>query len=380
MKRLTGVLLALMLTVSMIVPHNVQAASAVKMQLRNGTMKTYNNKKSYVYINGKKINCSKVPIFMKEGAYMGAATKVFKNSSLKVTKKNSGNKLTLSYRGNTLTMTENSRKAVCNGEAVTLAAAPIKATYKISGLYRWIVPIKSVCWRLGIEYKLSNGKIYLTGKANAAVATTEKKQETTTSNQTQQTNKSEKPIILVLDAGHGGVDSGATGNGLKEKNLNLAIIRGAKQYFDKDSRFKVYYTRTSDTYPSLDDRCVLANKKDADLFLSVHINSASASANGTETLYNKNRLKTTEKNGINSLEFATAMQKAVIKTTGFRNRGLVNRTGLRGLNQTKMPACLIEYGFISNAREAKTMNANTARYGKELYQAIVNFMRSKNKI
>ena len=48
MKRLTGVLLALMLTVSMIVPHNVQAASAVKMQLRNGTMKTYNNKKSYV--------------------------------------------------------------------------------------------------------------------------------------------------------------------------------------------------------------------------------------------------------------------------------------------------------------------------------------------
>ena len=75
-----------------------------------------------------------------------------------------------------------------------------------------------------------------------------------------------------------------------------------------------------------------------------------------------------------------AMQKAAVKTTGLTNRGLVNRTGLRVLNKTHMPACLIEYGFISNPKEERTMYANTARYGKELYQALVNYMKAEGKI
>lgn len=187
-------------------------------------------------------------------------------------------------------------------------------------------------------------------------------------------------VTMVIDAGHGGSDSGATGNGLKEKNLNLAIVLAAKKYFDNDSRFKVYYTRTADTYPSLDDRCKLANNNNVDLFLCVHINSASSSARGTETLYNPNRNLATAKNGITSKDFATAMQKAVVETTGFTNRGLKSRTDLRVLNQTNMPACLIEYGFISNTREARIMNANTAKYGKELYNAVVNFMKTKGRI
>ena len=88
----------------------------------------------------------------------------------------------------------------------------------------------------------------------------------------------------------------------------------------------------------------------------------------------------TTKNGITSKDFATAMQQAVIATTGFTNRGLKSRTDLRVLNQTNMPACLIEYGFISNSTEARIMNANTERYGKELYEAVVNYLKTKGRI
>ena len=169
MKRLAGLLMGLVMTVVLIAPQNAQAASTVQMKYRSGTTKIFQNKKNYIYVNGKKINTSRVPVFMKDGAYVGASTKIFKNSSLKVKKTNSGNKVTLKYRGNTLTMTENKKTAVWNGKKTTLGAAPFKATYTNSGLYRWIVPIKSVCMRLGIDYKLSGGKIYISGKANSNI-------------------------------------------------------------------------------------------------------------------------------------------------------------------------------------------------------------------
>lgn len=176
------------------------------------------------------------------------------------------------------------------------------------------------------------------------------------------------------------MDSGATGNGYREKNMTLSILLGAKRMFDNDSRFKVYYTRTSDSYPSLTDRSNLANNYDADLFVSIHINSASASAHGTETLYNSSRNTVTAKDGMTSRELASYIQRAVVSTTGFTNRGLKNRTDLSVLNRTKMPACLIEYGFISNTKEAREMNANTTRYGQELYQAIVGYLQSEGKL
>ena len=81
-------------------------------------------------------------------------------------------------------------------------------------------------------------------------------------------------------------DSGAVANGYKEKNMTLKIVQAAKSYFDDDPDIKVYYTRLSDTYPSLTERSDLANEVGADRFYSVHINSAGSSATGTETLYN----------------------------------------------------------------------------------------------
>jgi len=396
MKRLISTLAVFLLIFSLFVPQSVQASSKVKVHYK-GTSTTYSRKKTYVYINGKKKKLSSTPVFLKSGAFVGPLDKIFKNSSLKVKCKFSGNKVTLTYKKKKLVLTNGSIDVKLNGkkEYDALGAIPMQnARYSGTKTKRWIVPIKSVCRRLGINYLLDEdtGKIYISApkkaKASAvpAAATTAKKMAaTTTVSKTTaatagQTSTLGRQVVLVIDAGHGGVDSGAVGKLYREKNLTLAIVLGAKKYFDNDSRFKVYYTRVSDTYPSLDDRCKLANNKDADMFICVHINSASSSATGTETLYNNSRLNTTKKNGITSKQLAYAMQKAAVKTTGFTNRGLVNRTGLRVLNKTDMPACLIEYGFISNPKEERTMYANTARYGKELYQALVNYMKAEGKI
>lgn len=405
MKRIMGVFLALMLAVSVCVPQSGNAASTsstVKVKYK-GTTKTYQKKKTFIYVNGKKVSLSQTPVFMKSGTYVGSLTHIFVNSSLKVSSKKSGNKITLQYKSNKLTLTDGSRTVTWNGKKQknVLGTSPMKdAKYSGSNTSRWIVPLKSVCLRLKIAYKVEAGNIYIgtvpkknastvnsssstTATKNNTSSTTEKKNNTSaTTENKNNTSQTKKQVVLVLDAGHGGSDSGATNKNLKlqEKNLNLAIILEAKKYFDKDSRFKVYYTRTLDMYPSLSDRCKLANNKNADVFISVHINSYSASSKGTETLYNNSRNVTTAKNGITSKDLATQIQKAVVKTTGFTNRGLKNYTNLAVLNKTNMPACLIEYGFISNPTEAKKMDANKARYGKELYQAIVTYMKDKDKI
>ena len=89
--------------------------------------------------------------------------------------------------------------------------------------------------------------------------------------------------IIVLDAGHGGSDPGASGNGLIEKNLTLSMLNKARALFDSDGTIKCYATRTTDTYPSFNDRTDLGNDV-GDAFISIHINAAAnTSAAGTET-------------------------------------------------------------------------------------------------
>lgn len=175
--------------------------------------------------------------------------------------------------------------------------------------------------------------------------------------------------IIVIDAGHGGSDSGAAANGYKEKNMTLSIVKAAKNYFDNDSRYKVYYTRLSDTYPSLSERSALANNVGADRFISVHINSAGSTATGTETLYNSGGYKSTS--GLTSYKWSSAVHPYIKSATGFKNRGLVNRTGLAVLRNTKTASTLTEIGFLSNKSEAKKMNSNLSNYGKAVYNSIV---------
>ena len=180
--------------------------------------------------------------------------------------------------------------------------------------------------------------------------------------------------IVVIDAGHGGTDSGAVGNGLREKDLTLSIVLGAKKYFDEDKNYAVYYTRTTDTYPSLTARSQLANDVGADYFLSCHINSAGATAKGSETLYNSQGYKAT--NGVTSYKWAANVHNFTKAATGFTNRGLVNRTGLAVLRHTRTASTLTEFGFITNKAEATSMKANTGKYGKAMYNSVVKMFQT----
>lgn len=182
--------------------------------------------------------------------------------------------------------------------------------------------------------------------------------------------------VIVLDAGHGGSDSGATGHGYREKDFTLGIVLAAKVFFDNNSDYKVYYTRTTDVYPSLSARYELANGVEADLFISVHINSAdSVTATGTETLYNPDRNKVSAA-GLSCYQVASITHKHVLASTGLKNRGLKERctrlkNGLAVLNYNNGPATLTEIGFISNQTEAKQMAANLKNYGTAIYNAVV---------
>ena len=294
---------------------------------------------------------------------MGPVGAILKNSKLKVKATAKGDKLTLTYGPNTVVVQADSRTAVTNGQKSIMGAPVIHGTYTATGKRRWIVPLNSVCTRLGINYKLSNGKIYISGTTKSSSNNTTSNTTTTTTTTTTKpsTGSNKDKIKIVIDAGHGGSDSGATGNGMAEKNLTLAIVLAAKRSFDRDSRFQVSYTRTSDTYPSLSQRANLANNKNADMFLCVHINSV------------------TQKKGLTSKTLAKAMHSGAIAATGFTNRGLVDRPGLYVLKHTKMPACLIEYGFISNKKESARMKANTSAYGNALYKSVVNLMKKQGK-
>ncbi len=176
--------------------------------------------------------------------------------------------------------------------------------------------------------------------------------------------------IVVVDAGHGGKDPGANGNGLIEKDVNLDIVKALKNYLDADESIHVYYTRLVDEYPSLQDRCDIANEVQADLFLSVHNNAYHSKHHGTETLY----YPTEDNEGFTSKNTAKIFQKNMINYLGSYDRGLKKRPNLYVLHHTFMPAVLVEVGFVTNEEEAKKLasKAYIDKAGKSLYKSILD--------
>ena len=163
---------------------------------------------------------------------------------------------------------------------------------------------------------------------------------------------------VVLDPGHGGNDTGAVGpTGLEEANTVLDLseqIAIPLQHAGIDIRF----TREIDVFVELEDRCAIANVWGADYFVSVHLNSNGSTAVGIETLYKSETGK----------KLATPVQEILITATGDTNRGLKKRDDLYVLNGTKMPAILVEAGFISHPKtEAKF---KTGEYRRTVAHAV----------
>ena len=187
-------------------------------------------------------------------------------------------------------------------------------------------------------------------------------------------------IYVVLDAGHGGADPGAVGNLMtddelkayhealqaEEPNLEGLEVGTGKTYYEKtialavtqkvqekltENGVSVIMTRSGDTYPKLDERPEIANKKGAAMFLSIHLNSTVmpvASASGMEIYYSESN--NGKDYGITSKEMASIIVKKAAKSAGALNRG-VKSGNLLVTRKSVMPANLIEIGFMNNPDE-----------------------------
>lgn len=173
--------------------------------------------------------------------------------------------------------------------------------------------------------------------------------------------------VLILDAGHGGKDPGTSGNGVKEKDVNLKVSNYLKEYIEENSDIKVYTTRTTDVYPELSQRVKMANDM-GDMMVSIHNNSAGSatSPNGTETLYTAH--SNDSQQNLTSYELANIIQDNIVNTVGSEDRGVKDRSGLVLLNQTTVPSVIVEIGFLSNGEEAAKLNSES--YQKQLAYAI----------
>lgn len=154
-------------------------------------------------------------------------------------------------------------------------------------------------------------------------------------------------VKIILDAGHGGSDPGAVGNGLKEKDLTLKIVKYIKSMLEDYKDCEVLLTRSTDKTLSLKERTDFANVKKADFFLSVHINAGGGE--GYEDF-----VYTTISGKSETANIQRQIHDEILENVNFKDRGS-KKGDLHVLRETSMPAVLTENGFIDNASDAKKL-------------------------
>ncbi len=177
-----------------------------------------------------------------------------------------------------------------------------------------------------------------------------------------------KKVTWVIDAGHGGRDTGCEGTLTKEKDITLAVAKEVGRLVKKNiSGVQVVYTREKDKYLTLQERCDIANSRGATLFISIHVNSASNQfARGTESFFATNvPLKGTQAGKSELL--ALLLQRQYLSHGREISRGVKQRE-LYVCEHTNMPSVLTEIGFISNLNEEAYLNSKDGQ--RELAEAI----------
>jgi N-acetylmuramoyl-L-alanine amidase len=161
---------------------------------------------------------------------------------------------------------------------------------------------------------------------------------------------------IVIDPGHGGKDVGTEAAlVVKEKNCNLYTAQFVASYL-KLMGYQIAMTRSDDQFVPLKKRVAFANGKNADLFVSIHYNSApSTHAEGIEIFYYPSNAD--EKRTKNSKLLAEKMLSRVIQNSGAKSRG-VKQGNLAVIRETKMAAVLIEGGFLTNQHERERLQDN----------------------
>lgn len=176
-------------------------------------------------------------------------------------------------------------------------------------------------------------------------------------------------IKVWLDAGHGGKDPGAIGNGLQEKNITLPVTLEVGKILERYG-ITVGYSRKNDVYVSLEDRANKANNFGADIFVSIHCNAfEKPSAHGVETYSHIGSVK--------GAKLAKSIHDEVIKAKLYtRNRG-TKTANFAVLRLTKMPAALIEMAFITNLEDAQLLKTKQKEFATAIAKGILSYFGIK---
>ena len=217
-------------------------------------------------------------------------------------------------------------------------------------------------------FKLTQGVISSLHKINNKPinqsTTVENKDNTSEVLNTEVDKNINKKYTILIDPGHGGNDKGtiASDNTTFEKDITLKIATLIAQNLSKQDDVEAVLSRTTDVKVSLAERARDANKKNVDLFVSIHLNGQTGGndAVGLETYYTKLRDDGSDK-------LAKSIQETVTSYVEVRDRG-VKTAKFQVLQESKMPGVLIECGFLSNKEEAKKLS-NT-EYQEKLAEGI----------
>lgn len=171
---------------------------------------------------------------------------------------------------------------------------------------------------------------------------------------------------VFLDAGHGGKDPGALGNGLKEKDITLSVTLKVGEIL-KNHGITVGYSRTTDVFVELADRAKKANNFGADVFVSIHTNAAeNINAKGVETFSYPGSVK--------GSRLAQAIQDSVLDDKLYTiNRG-TKTANFAVLRLTNMPAALVEMGFITNGEDANILKNRQNELAIAIAKGVLKFL------
>ncbi len=181
----------------------------------------------------------------------------------------------------------------------------------------------------------------------------------------------EERKIVVIDAGHGGADPGATYNERKEKDDNLRLALAVGEILASNG-IDVRYTRTDDTYHTPLEKAMMANDSEGDLLVSIHRNAMPVPGSGSGVL-----TLVFEDNGDPSM-FAKNIGEA-LSQTGFADLGTVERPGLVILRRTNIPSVLVEAGFIDNEEDNNLFDQNFQEITQAMAQGILNTFRNQSE-
>lgn len=189
-------------------------------------------------------------------------------------------------------------------------------------------------------------------------------------------------VTVLIDPGHGGSDPGHESVNKKhkqEKDLTLLISKKLGAYLSTLDHVRVIYTRTDDTYPTLDERVEKANNNSVDYFISIHCNGSDNTAiRGTES--HVHSLAATK-----SVRLAKEFEDQFSSRAGRKSRGVKDSDdrehSIQVLKYTKMTSVLVECGFLTNTKEAAFLNSD---YGQDIiasamFRAVRNFLKTEHK-